>query len=90
MELAEQAKKLVILATENDEYEVALEALAIAKTAAKHGGDTEMLASMSKTQAWLEAANRAYGDVSKAESRLLAQSERSARQSDRRNLSLPR
>lgn len=70
--LAEEARQLVILATQNDEYEVALEALAVGKGAARRGGDTAMLAAVAKTQAWLEAAKKFYDDVSKAESRLMA------------------
>lgn len=71
-ELADEAKKLVVLATENDEYEVALDALAIGKGAAKRGGDTAMLAAVGTTQTWLEAAKRVFDDVTKAEARLVA------------------
>lgn len=71
-ELAEAAKQLVILATQNDAYEVALEALSLGKGAAKRGGDSAMLAAIAKKQTWLEAAKRAYEDVPKAEARLIA------------------
>lgn len=71
-ELAAEAKLLVTLATQEDEYDVALEALALGKGAAKRAGDSELLAKVAKTQNWLEAAKNAYVDVAKAEARLLA------------------
>ncbi len=71
-ELATEAKFLVTLATQEDEYDVALEALAIGKGAAKRAGDAELLAKVAKTQNWLEAAKKAFDDVTKAETRLVA------------------
>ncbi|MFN0017029.1 MAG: DUF1559 domain-containing protein [Pirellulaceae bacterium] len=71
-ELATEAKFLVTLATQEDEYDVALEALAIGKGAAKRAGDSELLAKVARTQSWLEAAKKAYDDVTKAEARLVA------------------
>jgi hypothetical protein len=71
-ELATQAKQLVVLAIQDDAYDVALEALAISKGAAKRAGDTKMLAAVGKTQSWLEAARKAHDDVVKAEPRLAA------------------
>ena len=73
-ELTAEAKKLVHLAIQDDLYEVALEALAIAKGGAKRGGDSAVLATVGKTQSWLEAAKKAYDDVPKAEARLVANS----------------
>ncbi|MCE9524680.1 MAG: DUF1559 domain-containing protein [Planctomycetales bacterium] len=71
-DLASEAKLLVTLAKQEDEYDVALEALAIGKGAAKRAGDSELLARVAKTQNWLEAAKRAFDDVTKAEARLIA------------------
>lgn len=73
-ELAAEARKLVAEAVEADEYDVALEALKIEKGAAKRGGETEHLTKAGKMQTWLEAAKRAYLEVSKAEARLTASS----------------
>ena len=69
-ELASEAKKLVTEALTVDDYDTAEDALKIEKGAAKRDGDTELLTKAGKLQTWLEAAKRAYTDVSKAEARL--------------------
>lgn len=69
-ELADEAKKLVTDAVAADAYDTALEALKIEKGATKRDGDTDRLAKSARLQTWLEAAQRAYQDVPKAEARL--------------------
>jgi hypothetical protein len=71
-ELAKEAKQLVRLAVDQDEFDVALDAIAIQKGSAKRSEETEALSKIGKTQTWLEAAKVAYHEVAKAEARLVA------------------